>query len=300
MRFRFDQLAKQLATAFLEGCGETNTDQEVLTDSQHIDIVHVPAPDASERRARLGLLGRMTASTCLVEPFHDPPDEEAVRDCTRKHLSFHRVRINAAQAALSAKSMVLLAPCWILSSGRPAAVLTKFGFSPILDWPAGSYEAPPGFGLRMVVLTELPRTRDTLLVRLFGRGRVLRDALQDLVALPEGTWEREVALPPIKLLRFEIPEDPHKRTAEEEEFVVTAQELMEAFETKAMQKGRAEGWLAPLAHQFERRLGRRLREDERALLQERTQALGPDRVGDVVLDLSADALAAWLADPDAR
>jgi hypothetical protein len=55
-----------------------------------------------------------------------------------------------------------------------------------------------------------------------------------------------------------------------------------------------------LAHQFERRLGRPLRDEERAYLRARTEALGPDRLGDLVLDLSVDELAAWLADPDAR
>jgi hypothetical protein len=55
-----------------------------------------------------------------------------------------------------------------------------------------------------------------------------------------------------------------------------------------------------LAHQFERRLGRVLRDHERALLRERTEILGPDRLGDLVLDLSADELAAWLAEPNAR
>lgn len=57
--------------------------------------------------------------------------------------------------------------------------------------------------------------------------------------------------------------------------------------------------LGPVVHQFERRLGRPLTEDEHAILRERLRRLGANRVGDVVLDLSAEALGAWLADPDA-
>ncbi len=52
--------------------------------------------------------------------------------------------------------------------------------------------------------------------------------------------------------------------------------------------------------QFERRLGRGLAEAERETLAARFHRLGPLRVLDVVLDLDAPALAAWLADPDAR
>ena len=65
------------------------------------------------------------------------------------------------------------------------------------------------------------------------------------------------------------------------------------------EKGREEG-LGPLAHQFERRLNRALTAAERAVLVRRLDILGPARLGDVVIDASPDALAAWLAAPDAR
>jgi hypothetical protein len=38
----------------------------------------------------------------------------------------------------------------------------------------------------------------------------------------------------------------------------------------------------------------------REQLVDRLDRLGPERLGDVVLDLDASALAAWLADPAAR
>jgi hypothetical protein len=57
--------------------------------------------------------------------------------------------------------------------------------------------------------------------------------------------------------------------------------------------------LQPLVHMFERRLGRSLTEDEHQLLRDRLGRLGANRLGDVVLDLSAQALDAWLADPSA-
>jgi hypothetical protein len=77
---------------------------------------------------------------------------------------------------------------------------------------------------------------------------------------------------------------------------VTSQEMVEALQREAMEKGAANAF----ARLFERRLRRTLREDEQARLRERVETLGPDRVGDVVLDLSADELATWLADPKAR
>lgn len=73
--------------------------------------------------------------------------------------------------------------------------------------------------------------------------------------------------------------------------------------TEGRTEGRAEGiaaGLAPLARQFERRIGRALTTAEHATLRARLPSLGAERLGDVVLDLDADALARWLDDADAR
>ena len=65
------------------------------------------------------------------------------------------------------------------------------------------------------------------------------------------------------------------------------------------ERGAKEG-LGPLAHLFERRLGRPLFDHDRAALRTRLSTLGPGRLGDVVLDLSSDELSRWLDDPNAR
>lgn len=61
----------------------------------------------------------------------------------------------------------------------------------------------------------------------------------------------------------------------------------------------AQGRLAAIAKITAKRLGRALAEEEQATLAERLDRLGEDRVDDVVLSFSPDALAAWLADPAA-
>jgi hypothetical protein len=74
-----------------------------------------------------------------------------------------------------------------------------------------------------------------------------------------------------------------------------------------MKKGRARGLekglekgLIPIERLFERRLTRALTPAEHDELKRRLDTAGAARIGDVVLDLAPDALAAWLADPDAR
>ncbi|MBK9263184.1 MAG: hypothetical protein IPM54_25690 [Polyangiaceae bacterium] len=63
-------------------------------------------------------------------------------------------------------------------------------------------------------------------------------------------------------------------------------------------EGRAEGLekgLALAVRLFERRLGRPMTDSEKHRLEKRMSKDGPDKLGDVVLDLSRDELAAWLA-----
>lgn len=55
-----------------------------------------------------------------------------------------------------------------------------------------------------------------------------------------------------------------------------------------------------LGYLFERRLGRPLSTDEHCTLHARLRSLGSGRLTDVALELSSEALAAWLADPSAR
>ena len=70
-----------------------------------------------------------------------------------------------------------------------------------------------------------------------------------------------------------------------------------------LEQGRKAGLeqgIEPLVRVLTRKLGRPLTEREHATVVRRLGTLGPERLGDVALDLEAPALAAWLANPRAR
>ncbi|MFS8070005.1 MAG: hypothetical protein ACMG6S_26875 [Byssovorax sp.] len=151
-----------------------------------------------------------------------------------------------------------------------------------------------------MVLSELPSTRATLLLRLMGSGRTLRAAIAELVALPEGAWERTIAEPWLVRLRFEVPTEASARSVEEEELIVEIQKWYEELKQGIRQEGKHEGRVATHARVFAKRLGRPLSDAEHAVLAERLDRLGEDRLVDLFLTHDGDALAAWLADPAAR
>jgi hypothetical protein len=283
----YDQAAKELCKVALSPYGRVIVQQEVQGEPQWVDVL---VDRALGSPAPPGLLGRMVDHTCLLEMFHDPPGLEPIRDCLCKQLLLHRERRVPARD-LGDPSIV---PLWIISGGRPESVLRAYALHPRSGWPRGVYGTAEGYGWSVVVTSELPAGIDTLLVRLMGSGETLRRAVRDLRALDRDSPEGRAGAAAVNVLRWsrlvEAPLGPIQET-----IAMEVRETYEEWMSRARQEGRAEAIL----HLFARKLGRRLAEPERAHLLDRIARLGPDRIGDVVLDFDATALAAWLADPAA-
>ncbi|MBI5515319.1 MAG: hypothetical protein HY909_16190 [Deltaproteobacteria bacterium] len=292
MRTRFDSLAKDLWRGTLGDVGRVQTELEVSAAPQRADTTFEPDPTKKALLPERGLLGRIARGVCMLEAFHDTPDAEDVRDCHRKFLSWrHALGDAGADATL-----------WLVVAGDPRKVRRAFHLRPLRAWPSGSFAAAAGFGLRLLSVSALPGGRDTLALRLFGQGPVLRRAARELLALPDDAWERRL-LPMLLQWRTQIPELPAQRTPDEEDFVSNAQQILDEWERRATDRGIDKGIdrvLGALVRLFERRLARALTDEERVALRARIAVVGPERLGDVVLDLSPAELGAWLGDPTAR
>jgi hypothetical protein len=68
--------------------------------------------------------------------------------------------------------------------------------------------------------------------------------------------------------------------------------LRREVEGQYLEKGLEKG-LAPLVHQFERKLRRPLTQHERQALAQQLDLLGPERIGDLVLESTPEQLAVW-------
>ncbi|MBI2374862.1 MAG: hypothetical protein HYV07_12770, partial [Deltaproteobacteria bacterium] len=126
----------------------------------------------------------------IVELFSRAPSVSVVRTCVRKQLSHQVMKRSPEPARL-----------WVVCAGRPTGAIDQFSLRRRAFWPRGTYEGPPGMRLSLVVVTELPRTRATLLLRLLGRGAALIRALEDLEALPGDAPEVLLAEGAVDLIR---------------------------------------------------------------------------------------------------
>jgi hypothetical protein len=147
----------------------------------------------------------------------------------------------------------------VISSGRPESGIEGLWLRPLNGWPSGTYEGPPLLWTRLVVVSELPVARNTLLLRLLGAGRVLTQAIAELKALPTEAPERILALPILLRLRLEIPVDPADQTNDEQEFLMDTQDIVETWRREAIQEGVKQGIERGIArsliHIYEARFG---------------------------------------------
>jgi hypothetical protein len=197
----FDHLAKKVGKEALDASGPTIVQYEISRDAQHADLRHDPDPVRGAERVRLGLLGRIAEVLCLIEIFGHAPDGAEVRACLSKHFAHWEECAVKARARNRRRKQKDLPPerivtpfLWIIVATVSAPMLLDLEAKAAVGWPAGVYfHGGDLYRVGIVVASELPRDRTTLLVRIMAAGSGLADALVDLAALPEDAHERTVA-----------------------------------------------------------------------------------------------------------
>ena len=235
---RFDQLAKRILQAVLARAGVVSNQHEVAAEAQEIDTWFRLDPALRAELDAVGVLGRMIdGPTTLFEAFHEAPSVDDYRDALRKQLVADHLDVLDARARQAPRPM--FPRLWILAAGRPEKVIRGYGLTAIPAFPSAFLEGQPEERVGLVVLRELPPTRETLLLRLMGAGEVLRAAIAELGRLPGDAWERRAAMPPLLALRMEIPHDSAE--AEEQEYLMNSMELFEQWEREVRKQGLERG-----------------------------------------------------------
>ena len=241
MRTRYDQLSKAVLDRALGPMGHVAVQHEITGAVQAADIWFRPTPGREAARARLGLLGRMAEMPCMFEPFHATPSTSQVLDCMHKQLSLRGMLLREAarQPGIAAWPPALVPPLWILSAGRPERIMRGLEFKPMPGWPPGFLQAAPMLRTHLVVLRELPETRESLLLRLTGRGATYRRAIHELHALPDHAWESALGIPQLLLAyRIEIPQNSGE---DDMSYTDELQAIYDEWEARTLREGREQG-----------------------------------------------------------
>lgn len=201
-RTPFDHFAKALLLAHEGARGRAETEFELPGESMFVDIAWTPTRRPS-RSAPRDVLDRMAARLSLWEFFHKPPTVDGLLACVHKLHAWHALR--KREAASRPRARPRLPTLWVVSAGVPRAVLRAETFAPMRGWPEGFFSGPPCGHTGLVIVSRVPRGRETLLLRLMGP--TLIRAIDDLAALPAEAHERMIATPRLHHLRIASPKD---------------------------------------------------------------------------------------------
>ncbi|NEQ37513.1 MAG: hypothetical protein F6K40_15040 [Okeania sp. SIO3I5] len=235
--FPHDQFAKQHLEELLSSIGEVKAPREVRGEIRQTDVCFSPQPQLQGNLEELGLLGRLATTSALFEPYRNPVTPDEIDSFLVKLLKFKR-EINRNNSCISLDDYPKL---WILTPTASQNILN--GFQATLNeenWCSGIYFFGEYFRTAIVVIHQLPKTPETLWLRILGKDKVQTQAIDELKALPEGSPHRENTLLLLADLLSNIEVNPDK-SPEDRELIMRLSPLFSQRLEEATQSGRQEG-----------------------------------------------------------
>ncbi|MDB9437277.1 MAG: hypothetical protein HEP80_09895 [Dolichospermum sp. UKL201] len=189
-RFIHDQFAKQYLTELLISYGQIEMSKDITSEVRQIDVLFTPASPFPDGIESLGLLGRMAknSSYTIFEPFRNAVSKSEIRSCMGKLFDIHADLERQTKRNNTRINEEELPYLWIFTPTASADILESFNFT--LDeenWGKGIYFLGKALKTVLIVIHQLPTTPETLFLRVLGRGKVQRQAVEELEALSENS-----------------------------------------------------------------------------------------------------------------
>lgn len=183
-RFIHDQFAKQYLTELLTPYGQVETSKDITAEVRQIDLLFIPSPQPAQNLEKLGLLGKMATNYAIFEPFRNPVSKSEIRSCIGKLFDVHADLERQAKRNETRINETELPQLWIFTPTASVDILESFnGTLDETNWGKGIYFLSAGLKTVVVVIHQLPSTPETLFLRVLGRGKVQRQAVEELEAL---------------------------------------------------------------------------------------------------------------------
>jgi hypothetical protein len=297
-RTPFDQFSKQFLEQFLSPLGEVQISQEVPGEPRSVDVRFTPATQPDIDPSTLGILGRLAATPCLIEPFRNPPSDTEVKNCLLKLLLVHADLYRQANREEQRVADKDLPHLWVLAPSASAAFLDGLKAEPDVEWLPGVYLLGKTLKTAIVAIHQLPKTEETRWLRLLGKGSVQEQAIAEVLSLPADDPQRAGTLQ--LLVNWKISLELTGELEQEEQNLMAT--LSQAYleweqqtEQRGIERGIERGERSLILRQLTRRVGElpesvRSHVDHLALPQ-------LEALGEALLDFSNLAdLEEWLAE----
>lgn len=236
MRALHDFLTKHVLEEAFDLLSDVELEKAISpTDEQRADLYFEPRPNRPPYAVvqHIGTIWRMSERRGVAEIFSSPPSIAEVRNCIRKQLNLHH-------GLLTKQPSVLVPDLWLICAGRPDAVLSRLKMDPAEDWPRGFYRADGVSPIWIVVLTELPCSPETRVLRLCGTKEMRRAAVAEIDSLPEHDASRQPLLSMLLVVRHLLRNQPDMES-EEPDLMTQARRDFEKFKQEVYRQGMSQG-----------------------------------------------------------
>ncbi|MDK2412151.1 hypothetical protein QHH11_12850 [Aphanizomenon sp. PH219] len=177
-----DQFAKEYLEELLKPLGQVDIGKDVKSEVREIDIWFVPN-QSKPVTSDLGLLAKMAVTSCLFEPFRNPPNEMTIRSCMSKLYSLHEELFRQAKREDRRLMENEFPVLWILTPTCSKNKLDGFRATLKDDWETGVYFLGESQKTAIVAINQLPKNQDTLWLRVLGNGETQKQAVQELITV---------------------------------------------------------------------------------------------------------------------
>jgi hypothetical protein len=250
----YKQFAKGLVeTVLTEGGIDVELDPEIPPSTQTIYMVFEPDGRMPEHRPGDCLERIATTGAGMMERFAHIVQVDDIASSLYKRSGLYHHRLQRARASGQPRPEVPY--LWMMTVHQPRSVMHEYEAEPMTGWPPGFWTLRREHRLYLVALAELPRTPETLSLRLMGGGAMHEQALQDFADLPRDSPLALALGPLIEAARRDAEaQKPSKGNARALVRVTHGRWKQEGFE-RGLEEGYREGWAAALLRLLERRFG---------------------------------------------
>ncbi|MEG4345172.1 flagellar assembly protein H [Microcoleus sp. A003_D6] len=248
-KFPHDQFAKEYLQELLSPLGEVETSKNVTAEVREIDVWFQPTSFEGEYVQSLGLLGKMAATAAIIEPFRNPVTAEGIFSCVVKLLNSRAElgrRANRENQRFDERQLPMLM-LWILTPTASEALLNSFGFRTPEEsegWGRGVYFLSEVWRVGLIAIHQLPKTPETMWLRMLGRGRVQQGAIAELTAFSVNDPLRANALQLLYTLQENLQANTPTNPAgddEDQELVMAIVPLFQQHLQEAREQGLVQG-----------------------------------------------------------
>ncbi len=243
-QFPHDDFVKEYLPELIKDYGIVFSGKKIASQIKEIDVFFQPHKKIINESNQLGLLKKFLKTICLFEVYRNSVYTHQIIECIGK-LSDVKTSISREKKKNKEKNKgqeeVNL---WILTPTLSDTILNSFEAKRKEDWEEGIYFLPVPLSTRIIVIHQLPVNKETLWLRMLGKGKVQEKAIEELKLLSVDNAYRDSVLELVSNLFTMLQLNKEKSqdlTAEDKELIMKLSPIYKARLDEVKQEGIQQG-----------------------------------------------------------